>query len=85
MSNNAPPLAPIPGHHLRVTPAFLRSFLDCSCATPPQTVHASTRAAERAALRHYLDHAPNGAGRVRAQQLLEQITPSTTTEGENPA
>lgn len=68
------PLTPIPGHHLRVTPAFLRTFLDCTCDTPPQTVHASTRSAERAALRHYIDHAPDGPEKTRAEQLLEQIT-----------
>lgn len=73
-------LAPIPGHDLRVThgPAFGRAHVDCTCATPPQTVHASMRSAERAALRHYTTHALDGTDKTRAEQLLEHVT--TTKE-----
>lgn len=71
-------LAPIPGHDLTVTVDVIRTRVDCSCDHPPQRVHASTRAAERAALRHYLDHAADGPHREHAQQLLEQINEKRT-------
>lgn len=74
------PLAPIPGHDLRVTPGPVRTYLDCTCDTPPQTVHASTRSAERAALRHYIHHAPDGDEKDRAEQLLEQTRTTTHKE-----
>ena len=73
-------LTPIPGHHMTVTPFGPVTFVDCSCSTPPTVQHPSTRSAERAALRHYLDHAPDSPHREHAQQLLEQIT---TTKKEN--
>lgn len=67
-------LAPVDGHHLRATRGTVRAYVDCSCDQPPQTVHASMRAAERAALRHYVEHAPAGADRDRAARLLEGVT-----------
>lgn len=73
------PLTPIPGHHLTVTRGPVRTHTDCTCDNPPQTVHASTRNAERAALRHYITHAPDGPEKTRAQQLLDQIATRTTT------
>ena len=73
-------LPPLPDHYLRVTAFGPVAFVDCSCSTPPTVQHPSTRSAERAALRHYLDHAANRPDKTRAQQLLEQIT---TTKKEN--
>lgn len=74
-------LAPIPDHDLTVTPNGVRTYLDClGCDDPPQTVHASTRSAERAALCHYIDHAPDGPDRTRAEQLHEQTRTTTTTK-----
>ena len=74
------PLPPLDDHHLRVTRTPVRAVVDCTCATPPQHVHASMRAAERAALRHYIDHAPDGDEKTRAEQLLEQITTTAHKE-----
>lgn len=74
------PLLPVPGHDLTITVDVIRIHVDCSCEHPPQRVHPTTRSAERAALRHYLDHAAGGPDKTRAQQLLEQIT---TTQKEN--
>lgn len=66
-------LEPIAGHFLRVTRGPVRAYVDCDCDEPPQSVHAAMRGAERAALRHYVQHAPDGDDRDRATRLLEQV------------
>lgn len=75
-------LQAIPGHHLTVTPFGPVTFVDCTCSAPPTVQHPSTRAAERAALRHYIAHAPDGPDREQATDLLEQIT--TTQKEDQP-
>ncbi|WP_068325016.1 hypothetical protein [Janibacter terrae] len=70
-----PLLAPLPGHALSVTRMpCARAHVECTCSDLRLAVHASMKSAERAALRHYIDHAPDGPEKARAQQLLEQIT-----------
>ena len=72
-------LEPIAGHDLRVTRGAVRAYVDCDCDAPPQVVHASMRSAERAALRHYVAHTPDGDSLVRAMSLLRAITSTRTT------
>lgn len=70
-------LEPIAGHFLRVSRGPVRAYVDCDCPNPPQTVHASMRAAERTALRHYVECAPPGDERDRAARLLDQSVDGT--------